>query len=486
MLKVSKSLAYLLFGAFLSSSSALADDSTIGYSLPDLGTAAASTLTIDREIEYGDAFVRILRAQQPMISDPLLVNYVNNLGSRLVGSANDVKTPFSFLLIRKSDINAFAFFGGHIALHSGLFLYAESESELASVVAHEIAHQTQRHLARAMEDQARRSPLTIAAAVGSVLLAIAAPEAGIAAAHATAAANIQSKINYTRDNEREADRIGIDILARAGFDTNAMPTFFNRLADKYRYASTPPDFLLTHPLPDARVSDTRARARGYPKKSLSVSADYQLARARILARYTDHKSALDWFNRKLKVAPDSLKPSLQYGKAIINIDKGRFKEAKALLMPLYKAEPKNLFYIDAMTDFDLAQGKTDQAIKRLESALEVNPDNAVLILNLASAQIKVGQFKPAISKLQQYSYHHSDDINAWLMLQEAYEKSGIRHGSLAAQAELFALRANWNEAINNYSMASEMVPLGSLNQARYDARIDQLRKQKLRFDSLSK
>ncbi|KAA3493745.1 M48 family metalloprotease, partial [Vibrio mimicus] len=155
--------------------------------LPDIGTVAGSTLTIDQELIYGDAYMRMLRNNQPVINDPVLNEYIDNLGHRLVANANDVKTPFTFFLIRDRNINAFAFFGGYVALHSGLFLHAQSESELASVMAHEIAHVTQRHLARSMEEQARRSPATIAALAGSLLLAIAAPEAGIAAINATMA-----------------------------------------------------------------------------------------------------------------------------------------------------------------------------------------------------------------------------------------------------------------------------------------------------------
>ena len=233
---------------------------------------------------------------------PCLINTLIALGHRLVANANDVKTPFNFFMIRDRNINAFAFFGGYVALHSGLFLHAQSESELASVLAHEIAHVTQRHLARSMEDQARRSPATIAALAASVLLAIAAPEAGIAALTATTAGNMQSQINYTRSNEKEADRFGISTMAKAGFDVNAMPRFFGRLADEYRYASTPPPMLLTHPLPEDRITDSRARARSYPPLKLAPSLDYHLARARIVARYAgiDGDAALDWFERKLK------------------------------------------------------------------------------------------------------------------------------------------------------------------------------------------
>ena len=194
--------------------------------LPDIGTAASGTLTIDQENQYGDAYMRMLRNRAPIINDPVLNEYIDSLGHRLVANADDVKTPFTFFMIRDRNINAFAFFGGYVAIHSGLFLHAQNESELASVIAHEIAHVTQRHLARSMEDQARRTPATIAALAGSLLLAIASPEAGMAAITAATAGNMQGQINYTRSNEKEADRFGIATLSKAGFDVSAMPTFF--------------------------------------------------------------------------------------------------------------------------------------------------------------------------------------------------------------------------------------------------------------------
>lgn len=157
-----KATTSVLIASLALSSPALA---TTYSDLPEIGTAAAGTLTVEKEIEYGDAYMRMLRSSQPIVNDPLLSEYVTALGNTLVANANDVKTPFEFFLIRNRDINAFAFFGGHVALHTGLFLHANTESELASVVAHEIAHLTQRHLARAMEEQARQTPLTIAAMV---------------------------------------------------------------------------------------------------------------------------------------------------------------------------------------------------------------------------------------------------------------------------------------------------------------------------------
>lgn len=456
--------------------------------LPEMGTAAAAALSIDKEIEYGDAYMRMLRSSQPIVNDPLLSEYISALGVSLLSKANDVKTPFTFFLVQNKEINAFAFFGGHIALHTGLFLHAQSESELASVIAHEIAHLTQRHLARAMEDQAKQTPLTMAAIIGSLMLAIAAPQAGIAAVQATAAASMQRQINYTRGNEQEADRIGIETLSQANFNVHAMPQFFNRMADQYRYASKPPQFLLTHPLPDSRITDARARAQQYPEKKNATisSASFELARARVIARYASFGSvkALNWFDHQLKKASPSKIKAFNYGKSLVYIDNRNFKKAKQLLAPLIKAEPNNRYYLDALTDLDISQKNFDSAIKRLDKALSAQPNNKVLQLNRDYTLVKAGKYKLAIENLQRYTYKYKTDINAWSLLQEAYYNQGINHGSLAAQGEIYALQARWDKAITNFTKAGQEVPLGSLDQARYDARIDQLTRQKVRFNEL--
>ncbi|KLV06475.1 hypothetical protein ABT56_08680 [Photobacterium aquae] len=481
-----KAPAYFLIGALLGTSlPATASDPA---QLPEIGTAAASTLTIEKEMEYGDAYMRMIRASMPVISDPLLSDYIQDLGHRLVANANGVKTPFTFFMIQNRALNAFAFFGGHVAVHSGLFLYAKSESELASVVAHEIAHVTQRHLARSMEDQARKSPATMAALIGSLMLAIASPEAGMAAIHATTAASAQGQINYTRSNEKEADRIGIATLAKSGFDVQAMPRFFGRLADEYRYASTPPPMLLTHPLPESRIADSRSRANQYPKTNVGYSERYHLARSRIIARFAglDSDAALNWFDRQLKRATPQTRDALNYGKAIVYIDSGKYQQAQALLSPLLAKEPNNRFYIDTATDLDLYQKQYGRAIKRLENALKSAPSNNVLRLNLAHTMQEAGKYSQSIPILTRYTHDNPDDPNGWHMLAQGQAAVGRRDAELAARAELFALNGAWPKAIQNYIQASQLVEINSLDQARYDARIDQLRLDQQRAASLQR
>lgn len=451
--------------------------------LPDIGTTAGNTLSINQELAMGDFYVRELRAGAPLIYDPLLSNYINDLGQRLVANADSVRMPFSFYLLRNNDINAFAFFGGNVVLHSALFRETDNESQLASVLAHEIAHVTQRHLARSMEEQSRKAPLTWVGALGSILLAMANPEAGMAALTTTLAGAQQGIISFTQQNEQEADRIGIRILSRAGFDPQAMPAFMQKLADKYRYASKPPEILLTHPLPDSRMADTRNRANQMPAKEVSSSADYYLAKMRVMGMYNKSNDNVVRDELLIKYAKGSPQEQLaaKYGQTIRLYQTRKFNDARQILQPLLTQQPNNIWFIDLMTDIDIDQNHAAQAVSRLQAALVRQPNNPILQLNLANAFTSAGQPANAITLLNRYTFAYPNDTNGWDLLAQAAANRGWRNEELAARAESLALAGQLDQAISTLSSASSIVKTGSLEQARYDARIDQLRNLQRRF-----
>ncbi|WP_416351209.1 M48 family metalloprotease, partial [Alteromonas sp. 14N.309.X.WAT.G.H12] len=249
--------------------------------LPEIGVVASDTLSLDKEMLIGDAVMRQMRGQAPLIKDPVLDEYLQDLGNRLVVQADNAKFPFEFFWVNNNAINAFAFFGGHIGVHSGLIHSAKTESELAAVLAHENSHVTQRHLARSMQAQQRAAPIALASMLGGILLAMADPQAGIATISAGQATSSQMQINYTRSNEQEADRIGISMLARAGFDPKGAASFFSTLAAQYRMVSKPPEILQSHPLTENRIAEARARIKDFPDVNLPPSLSFQLAKARI-------------------------------------------------------------------------------------------------------------------------------------------------------------------------------------------------------------
>ena len=479
-------LTVLLFGSLCTSALAPVNAQTQDQ-LPDMGTSAGGTLSIGQELTMGDFYVRQLRASAPLINDPLLTQYINQLGNRLVASAYSVRTPFHFFLVRNDEINAFAFFGGNVVLHSALFRETDNESQLASVLAHEISHVTQRHLARAMEDQQRNAPLTWVGALGSILLAMANPTMGMAALSGTLAGTQQGMISFTQANEQEADRIGIQVLQRAGFDPEAMPDFLQRLADQSRYASKPPEMLLTHPLPDSRLSDARNRANQMPRHLVQSSQDYLLARVRTLGMYSSEGYGLseDLLNTYSK---GNIREQIaaKYGRAILFYEAKKYDEARNLIQPLLAKDPKNVWMLDLLTDIDLGQNKAAQAIARLEAVNAAQSNNPVLLLNLANAYVEGNQPAQASKILNRYTFAHPDDPNGWDLLAQASAAQGLRDEELSARAESLALAGRLDQAIGLLSNASSLQKLGSLKQARYDARIDQLRQLQRTFSKFQR
>ncbi|QHM93934.1 MULTISPECIES: beta-barrel assembly-enhancing protease [Kosakonia] len=484
--QLKRTLVATLIAALSAGSVAPAWADSIDSTLPDMGTSAGSTLSIGQEMQMGDYYVRQLRGSAPLINDPLLVQYINSLGMRLVAHADSVKTPFHFYLVNNDEINAFAFFGGNVVLHSALFRYTDNESQLASVMAHEISHVTQRHLARAMEDQKRNAPLTWAGVLGSILLAMANPQAGMGALTGTLAGTQQGLISFTQQNEQEADRIGIQVLQRAGFDPQAMPTFLEKLLDQSRYSTRPPEILLTHPLPESRLSDARNRANQMRPVVVQSSEEFYMAKARTLGMYNSGRNQLTsdlldgWSKGNVRE-----QRAAQYGRALQAMEAKNYAEAAKTLQPLLNASPNNAWYIDLATDIDLGQNKSADAIKRLNAASELKT-NPVLQLNLANAYLEGGQPAEAARILNRYTFTNKEDVNGWDLLAQAEAALNNRDQELAARAEGLALVGKLDQAITLLSSASSQVKLGSLQQARYDARIDQLRELQQRFKPYQK
>ncbi|MCX0501302.1 beta-barrel assembly-enhancing protease [Erwinia billingiae] len=471
-------LASLIFSLSAASLPLKAD---ISDNLPDIGTTAGNTLSIGQEMQMGDFYVRQLRGSAPLINDPLLNDYINQLGQRLVAHAWSVKTPFHFFLIRNDEINAFAFFGGNVVLHSALFRYTDNESQLASVMAHEISHVTQRHLARAMEEQQRNAPLTWVGALGSILLAMASPQAGMAALSGTLAGAQQGVISFTQQNEQEADRIGIQVLQRSGFDPEAMPNFLQKLADQSRFSSKPPEILLTHPLPDSRLSDARNRANQMKPVVVQSSQDYYMAKVRALGMYSTGQNQLtDDLLDTLNKGNTREQAAGLYGKAVQFLQAKSFANAKKIIAPLLAKQPDNVWYLDIMSDIDIGLNQPQQAISMLLAAKGVSA-SAVVQLNLANAYVEAKQPAEASKILNRYTWAHKDDPNGWDLLAQASADQGLTDEEQAARAESLALNGQLDQAIRSLSSASASVPLGSLKQARYDARIDQLRQLQQRF-----
>jgi beta-barrel assembly-enhancing protease len=454
--------------------------------LPEIGVVASSAISIDKEKLIGEVIMRQLQAQAPIINDPLIEEYIQDLGNRLVAQADNAKFPFRFFPINSNSINAFAFYGGHIGIHTGLIVAADNESELASVVAHEIAHVTQRHIARSLEARQNASPLQVVSMLGGILLALANPEAGMAAISAGQAAGQQAMINYTRSNEKEADRVGIEILARAGFEPQASASFFGKLAAQFRYVSKPPAFLMTHPLPESRVADMKARVANYAAVRRPDSLAFQLVKARIQARYSlDSKQRIEYFRDRLNKARSEVETkSNQYGLALSLLAEEEYAEAASLIENLMQQDNENLFYIDTFTDIALATGQQQEAITRLSALLKTQPRNRVLALNLANALIQNKEYDRAVSHLKDYLLVNPDHLLSYQLLTDAYGESGQLLEMHQARAEVYALNSAYARAVDELKTAYNFTENSVIEKQRILARIEQMREAENRLKKL--
>jgi predicted Zn-dependent protease len=446
--------------------------------LPEIGAAGFSTLSIDKEQNIGNAMMRSLRASQPLINDPVLNEYMNDLGNRMVKYAQDVNYSFEFFLLNHKELNAFAFFGGHVGVHSGLVTTADTESELASVLAHEISHVTQRHLARRLEAQKRAQPLSTAGMLSSILLALVNPSVGMAAITTTMAASKQAGINFTRGNEKEADSVGISLLSDSGFDPRAAAKFFNKMAEKYRYKSKPPPMLLTHPLPESRIANARLRAQSLPIVELPPSLHFELAKARIKARYEGNsEDNIIQYQSDLTKRNYKIKAAAQYGLALSYFKDKNYKKAQEILEWLNRRDQKNLFYVDALADVYIQIKSFDKAIVMLSDLNLLMPNNQVVTLNYANVLSEGEKFAQAEVLLQDFLLVKPDNFIAYDLLTTVYrkmDKTALMH---ATKAETLALYGRYDRAIDELQTGYNFAKGKPLIKKRINARILQFQAQ---------
>ncbi len=446
--------------------------------LPDIGAAGFSVLSIDKERLIGQAMMKQLRASQPIINDPILIEYINDLGNRLVKNAKDVNYGFEFFLIRNKELNAFAFFGGHVGIHSGLITEADTESELASVIAHEISHVTQRHMARRLESQSQSQVLSMAGLISGVLISLVNPTVGMATLMGSMALTQQAGINYTRANEKEADRVGIALLSASKFDPQGAPDFFTKMSSKYRYKSSPPPMLLTHPIPSARITDARQRAQNLPTVTLPPTLSFELAKSRITSRYeSDPKINIARYKLQLDKKLYVLEEGAKYGLAISYFENKQYIAAQSILEPLLAADKNNLFYVDVLSDIYIALKQFDRGIKMLSKLDLLMPYNQVVTLNYASVLNSAEQDEKAAQMLQDFLLVSPGNFIAYDLLTEIYKKQGEVALMHSSKAEILALLGSYSAAIDELQTGYKVAKEQPLLKKRIKARILQLQTQ---------
>ncbi|HEY2817904.1 MAG TPA: M48 family metalloprotease [Casimicrobiaceae bacterium] len=428
--------------------------------LPDLGDAAQADFSPAQERKLGETIIHQLRASGAYMNDPEVNDYLNELGHRLIAGSKDIKQDFEFFAVPDSTINAFALPGGYVGVHSGLILLTQTESELASVLAHEISHVTQHHIARMIAGQKDTMLMTLAGLALAVLASrshsSSSGDVTQAAVAATQAAAIQQQINFTRENEYEADRIGFQRLDAAGFDVNGMATFMERLQRSARFVEgSVPSYLRDHPVTYERIAEAQSRAAGHPYRQVVDSLDFHLVRALLRSYEGEPRDAVRFFDDSLAERKYNSEIAAHYGLVASLLRAKDYPRAKKELAALEKMAPPHPM-IDAIGGHVyLDSGDIPIAIKRFETALAKYPNKMQLVYDYPEALMKAGRNVEAAAFAERQLLRFSNDGPLHQVAARAYaalDKKLLQHKH---QGEFYAWQGNLKGAVDQFELASK-------------------------------
>lgn len=440
--------------------------------LPDLGNPGAEWLTPEQQFRMGRAWLRQMRSRVPVLSDPLIQEYSENLAWRLASHSELQQPNLAVVVINHRGINAFAVPGGVIGLNAGLFLNAGSEDEVAAVVAHEIAHVSQHHFSRRYADSRRMNRAVLAAMLASIAVAMSGDaQAGMAGMAATQAAAIQSQLAYSRHHEREADRLGMQTLAAAGMDPHAMPRFFERLLRKQQFGGDPPEFLLTHPLTEERVADSRARAAALKQPVMNESLSFRLIQARVQSGFiSDPAQAVTHFQSQYFGGESLQQLAAGYGLTLARIRADRFEQARAVLEQLRRKSPNQLWFQMAEAELAAAAGDQEHAVTVLRQVLDIMPGNYAASVMLARSLLHAGEPDRTQQLLDPLVLERPNDPALWQLLADAHGHAGNKARAHRARGEFLFLTGREDRAIEQMRYAldagKDSFPLHSQIKAR--------------------
>jgi len=459
--------------------------------LPDLGGTSTRLMPIEQEMTFARDFERYMRANNMLIEDPLIRDYFEDMGFRLVAQSDRRDGSFHFFVLRENSINAFASVAGVIGLHAGLILLAEDENEVAGVVAHEIAHVTQDHLARGMENQQQVSMPAMIATLGLAIAASAAgnADAGQALMLGGMGLSQQMMINHTRSAEMEADRIGIALLGHAGFDPEGMTRFFERMNIRGRaMGQGPPEYLRTHPLSINRVAEARSRAQDLvnPRARMAPSEEFHFVQSRLrvlMSRRMDH--TIRWFEARLE---NGGRPPLamHYGMALALSKEARMDDAIRHLNILLDQAPELQIVRLLQAEMLLAAGKTERSLDVLEALYNQFPGSRKVTSQYAETLMhgdKSAHAAQASAILRPYLRRHPTDLRMTQLYAQAADRSGDVIRAAEAVADSYYLRGGVKEAIDQLERVRERDDLDYYERARIGARLRELRSEQLRLVS---
>jgi predicted Zn-dependent protease len=438
--------------------------------LPRIGEPADTALSPLEEQKIGARVTAELYAQDYILEDPEVTEYVAALTWRLVAAAETEPLDLTVFVIKDPRINAFALPGGFMGVNAGLVTSVRNESELAGVMAHELAHVTQRHIARTIEGTQVANLATWATVLAAIIAASANPEVVIAALSIGQASTYEREVNFTRAHELEADRIGIRTMSRAHFDPDAVATFFVRLEQQSRlYGNQVPEFLRTHPVNTTRISEARMRAASLPKAKITDPLEFGLMQARARVLTSERPSqALEYFKAQVDARPSSAADG--YGLAMSYLRLGEYgRAAEALKRPL-EAYPRHANLVMLKGRIQMAQGDTAAALATLSGALEHFPRYAPAILEYADTLIAAGKPDDARQVLLSHDQALGTRMDTYRLLAFAARDAGNTIEAQYQMANYLFERGDGPGAVAQLDAALRLSSLSAQDRSKLKAR----------------
>ena len=445
--------------------------------LPSIGDNSAGLISPSVEYALGRKALRQYRAYFPQAQDPYFEAYFDSLLDNMVVHSGLPDKPLSLLVIDDMSLNAFAAPGGIVGVNTGTFLMAQTEQQLASILAHELAHLSQRHYARRVAYQKSKAPLNWATMLGSILIMAAGEaDAGIVAMTAAQAQQMSSSLAFSRDMEREADRVGLDTMINAGYDPHAMPQMFEQLLRASRYRAKVPEFLLTHPVTESRISDAKNRSQNYPKRHYPSDENFQILKARAILRHeSSTQFAVKRFTNELNGI--SLSPlTARYGLVTALIESRRTEDALREYEILAKEYGHLLPVRIARADIYAAEDRLDLAIDILKRELAITPTNHILNVRYAEILMQASRYELGQSVLTEHVKRHPENAYVWYLLAETHGLAGHILEVHKARAEYFILLGIYEKAEIQLRNALKLTEDTKYEKPRLEQRLAYVRK----------
>jgi predicted Zn-dependent protease len=450
--------------------------SVFANELPDLGDSSQLIISAKEEQAIAKAILREVAVSPEIVQDIEVIDYLKNLGNRLVAYSPNKTQQFNFFVVNESSINAFAMLGGVIGVHTGLILAANSESEVASVLGHEIAHVTQRHLPRMIAQQKNDSIKSILGIALALLVARANPQLSAGTMTAASAMGVQKQLDFTRDNEKEADRVGFQILTDAGFDGRAMVSFFGTLQKGSRFSEgAAPSFLRTHPITTERISDMSNRVKDTRYRQIPDNPDFVYIKSKLRATNGTPQSAVDEFEGSIKDKRYMNEAAERYGLATAYMRKNDFVKARQEVEWLKTNAKKDVLIETLACKLEVATNQPAQALNLYLKALNIYPNYRALIYGLAEHYLMTNEPEKTIKLINDKLNIYPDDSYFYELLSRAYSKEGKELLQYQAQSEAYYRKFNLPRAIEQMEFAAKSKDGNFYQKSIVESRLKQLK-----------